>query len=134
MISHTVLPELTPITEAFWTGGRDGKLIIMACQSCDHRIHPPQPVCPNCLSRAVAPRAASGDGTIYSFTVNHQPWLPGLPVPYVLVCVDLDDQPGVRITARLKDVDPAEVAIGQKVRVDFEAHEDVFIPVFHLDN
>ena len=126
------LPKLTPENTAFWTGGLDGKLLIMACGDCDHRIHPPQLVCPNCLSENVAPRQASGLGTIYSFTINRQAWMPGLDVPYALVIVDLDDQPGVRLTTRLAGWSGGGVEIGAKVEVDFEPSGDVAIPTFRL--
>ena len=125
-----LLPELTPENRAFWTGGADGHLLIAHCDACDAAIHPPEIICPVCLSRDVSPRAAAGTGTIYSFTVNHQPWLPGLDVPYVLLVVDLDGEPGVRITAEAKGIDPDAVAIGQRVQVTFEPVEDVWIPQF----
>ena len=126
------LPKLTPENTAFWTGGLEGKLLITACTDCDLRIHPPQLVCPNCLSENVAPTQASGRGTIYSFTVNRQAWMPDMQVPYTLVVVDLDDQPGVRLTARLEAADADKVKIGAPVEVTFEPHEDVAIPVFRL--
>lgn len=126
------LPELTPENEAFWTGGATGALRIMACSDCDYRIHPPQLICPQCLSRAVAPVTAAGTGTIHSFTINRQAWLPDLKTPYVIAIVDLDDQPGVRLTARVEcDVLDA-VAIGTAVSVDFENRQDVFVPYFRL--
>ncbi len=127
------LPELTPENTAFWTGGEVGELRVMACRKCDHRIHPPQLICPKCLSRDVAPVVASGTGTIYSFTINHQPWLPDLQVPYALGVIDLDEQPGVRLTARVDAVDLGKVAIGRAVTVAFEARDDVFVPFFRLD-
>lgn len=106
--------------------------MIDACDACDHRIHPPQPICPRCLSRAVTAHKASGTGTIYSYTVNRQSWMPALPVPYVIALVALDDQPGVRLTARLIDCEPEEVAISLPVQVAFEKREDVYVPVFRL--
>ncbi|MDK2756025.1 MAG: OB-fold domain-containing protein [Blastomonas fulva] len=126
------LPAISPETAAFWTGGAHGALQIMACNACDHRIHPPQLICPQCLSRDVAPIAASGQGTIYSYTINHQPWIPDLKVPYALVIVDLDDQPGVRMTAMLETNDLGEIAIGAPVTVDFEHRGDVYVPFFRL--
>src|SRR5882762_10001192 len=65
-----LLPELTTENTPFWTGGARGELMIMHCEQCDHAIHPPELVCPICLSRTVAPRAAKGTGSIYSVTVN----------------------------------------------------------------
>lgn len=125
-----ILPELTPENTAFWTGGQRGELMIAHCDACDHAIHPPELICPICLSRSVTPRAAAGTGAIYSYTVNYQPWLPDLPVPYVLAVVDLDGEPGVRLTAQLHGVDPDSVAIGQKVRATFVQAQDVWIPEF----
>jgi len=73
---------------------------------------------------------ASGQGTIESWTINHQPWMPGLEVPYALAIVALDDQPGVRLTAQLRNVSLDAIHIGMAVRVGFEPREDVHIPVF----
>lgn len=124
------LPEITEENAAFWIGGARGELMIAHCDACDFAIHPPQLICPNCLSRRVTPRAALGTGTIYSFTINHQSWMPGLKVPYVLVVADLDGEPGVRMTAELINADPARVAIGQRVAVGFVADRDCWIPQF----
>ena len=129
-MSAPLLPELTPENTAFWTSGARGELMIAHCDACDHAIHPPELICPKCLSRRVTPRAARGSGTVHSFTTNHQRWLPDLTVPYTLVVVDLDGQPGVRLTARLDDADAADVAIGQRVQVGFVQAEDVWIPHF----
>jgi uncharacterized protein len=126
------LPEVTPETKDFWTGGAVGELRIMACAACDHRIHPPQLICPKCLSREVAPVVASGRGTIHSYTINRQAWMPDLDLPYAIGVIDLDDQPGVRITARMIADDVSDVHIGASVGVAFEARGDVFVPLFRL--
>lgn len=125
-----LLPELTPENRAFWTGGAEGRLMIARCGDCDRRIHPPQLLCPSCLSEAVEAQAASGMGTVESWTINHQPWMPGLEVPFALAIVSLDDQPGVRLTARLCDVALDAIHIGMAVKVGFEPREDVHIPLF----
>lgn len=121
------LPELTAENAAFWTGGARGELMIAHCDDCGKAIHPPQLVCPKCASRLVTPRAVAGTGTVYTFTVNHQAWVPDLPVPYVLAVVDLDDVPGVRVTAQLETA-PDRVRIGQKVRIGFTQSGDVWLP------
>ena len=129
-----LLPDVTPETHPFWTGGLEGKLLIAVCDTCDHRIHPPQPVCPKCQSEKVTPKPSSGRGTIYTYTVNHQKWSPDMEVPFVIAIVDLDDQPGVRLTAQIRDCEIDEVTIGSKVTVDFDPIEDVAIPFFRLTN
>ena len=124
------LPELTDENTPFWTSGERGELVISRCEDCDHAIHPPQLLCPRCQSRRVAPRAVAGSGTVYTFTINHQPWMPDMAVPFVLAVVDVDGAPGVRVTSRLVDCDPAAVRIGQRVTVTFEQSGDVWLPLW----
>ena len=52
----------------------------------------------------------------------------------MIAVVDLDDQPGVRLTAQIRDCEIDEVKIGSKVKVDFDPIEDVAIPFFRLRN
>lgn len=122
------LPELTAENTAFWTGGEHGELRIAFCRACEAAIHPPQVICPRCFSDEVVARAVPGTGTVYTCTVNHQPWLPGMDVPFALAVVDLDGAPGVRVTARVIDAEPAQVFIGQQMKVAFEQVDDVWIP------
>lgn len=122
------LPELTPENTSFWTGGAEGKLMIAFCSGCAHAIHPPQLVCPKCWSEAVEARAVSGTGIVYSYTVNHQPWAPGMQVPFALAVVDVDGAPGVRVTAEVVNAGPESVAIGQAMRVRFAQIDDIWFP------
>lgn len=122
------LPELTSENTAFWTGGERGELMITCCDDCSAAIHPPQIVCPTCQSRNVAARAMAGTGTVYTFTVNHQPWLPDMAVPFALAVVDVDGAPGVRVTAPVITDQPEAVHIGQRMQIRFEAAGDVWLP------
>ncbi len=124
------LPELTPENTAFWTGGERGELMIAFCGDCSKAVHPPQLLCPACQSQAVTPRAVAGTGTVYSFTVNHQPWLPDMKVPFAIAVVDLNDAPGVRVTAPVLTDDPDTVRIGQAMTIAFEASGDVWLPLW----
>ena len=129
-----LLPEITAENEAFWTGrGRRGQLMIARCDACARSIHPPELICPYCLGRSVTPRAALGTGTIYARTINRQAWSPDMAVPFALATVDLDGEPGVRVTAQVAGSDPDTVRIGQRVTIDFEPENDgVWLPVFRL--
>jgi uncharacterized protein len=120
------LPELTAENTAFWTGGARGELMIAFCDDCSGAIHPPQVVCPGCLSRSVTAKAVAGTGTVYTYTVNHQPWLPDMAVPFAIAVVDLDDAPGVRVTAPVTGCDVAAVAIDQQMQIGFEQSGDVW--------
>jgi len=124
------LPELDFDNRAFWTGGASGQLLITRCRSCGTWLHPPRPVCRVCGSTDVVPEAVSGRGTVVTYTVNHQPWLPDMDVPYVLAIVELDEQPGLRLTTRLTGIDRSDVAIDMRVQVGFEPVEDIWLPVF----
>lgn len=66
------------------------------------------------------PVEVTGAGRIYSYTVNHQRWLPDLEVPYALALVEFDDHPGVRVMGRVQGCEPGEVSIGMAVAVGFE--------------
>lgn len=122
------LPELTPENTAFWTGGAEGKLMIAFCADCRYPIHKPQLICPKCSSEAVESRTVPGTGTVYSYTVNHQLWAPGMQVLFALAVVDLDDAPDVRVTAEVVGVDPETIVIGQTMRITFANIEDVWLP------
>ena len=124
------LPDVEPHTEAFWTGGKSGQLMINQCQSCQHYVHPPVPMCPSCHSRNVTAVAVSGKATVVSYTVNQMPWVPDLPVPYVFAAVELDEQPGLRLSTEIINIDPEAVSIGMPVQVFFEQQEEIYLPLF----
>lgn len=124
------LPLLTPDNEAFWTGGEHGELRILRCDGCRGWLHPPTPVCRFCLSLDLTPVAVSGRGRVLTWTVNRQQWMPNLEVPYVLIVVELDEDPSLRLVSRLLDVEPDAVSAGLRVQVRFEQVEDVWLPLF----
>jgi hypothetical protein len=90
-------------------------------------------MCPYCRGREVALAPVSGRGTIVAFSVNHQQWLPTFPPPYVVAIVAIDEDDGARLMTNIVNCPPDEVAIGQRVRVLFEQHDDVWLPLFEPD-
>ena len=130
MANKRMLPRLDACNRPFWTGGSEGKLNIMQCRDCSGFVHPPRPVCRHCLSENVAPTAVSGTGVIDTFTINHQPWMPDMEVPFVIARVALDDAPGVFLTTNIVGCPVEDVAIGDRVRVTFLQEEDVWLPLF----
>ncbi|MFA5885531.1 MAG: OB-fold domain-containing protein [Acidimicrobiia bacterium] len=123
-------PRVTALTEAFWTGGRDGVLRIQRCTDCGYFVHPPGPVCPRCLGRALEFAAVSGRGHVAASTVNHQAWYPDWETPYVVAIVELVEQPGLRCTTNIVDCPPHDVTIGMPVEVQFAQRGDVWLPRF----
>lgn len=128
-----ILPEVTELNRHFWSGGEDGHLHILRCNDCNRHIHPPLPICNGCRSRNLEVARVSGKARVASFTINHQPWFPGLNVPYCVAIVELAEQQGLRLTTNLVNCAPEDVHIGMPVRVVFEQHEDVWLPLFEPD-
>lgn len=128
--STRMLPRLTDDNRPFWTGGATGELRIMRCQDCETFIHPPRPVCRNCLSENVEPETVAGTGVVDTYTVNHQKWHPAMEVPFVIARVALDDAPGVYLTTNIVGCPVEAVDIGDRVRVTFEQQDDVYLPLF----
>lgn len=131
-------PAPTAESQAFWTGGRRDELLISRCHSCGHFFHPPGPACWRCRSLDVGPEPVSGRATVAAYTVNHQPWIPGLEPPYIVAMVELEEDPDVRLITNVVDVSPDDIHIGLPVAVFFEDWTDpsgdentrVWLPLF----
>lgn len=124
------LPQLTQLTEPFWTSGIGGRLQFLRCPSCGYYTHPPGPVCARCRNNEVAYVPVSGLGTVYALTLNHQPWYPGWSLPYVVAIVQLDEQEDLRLLTNIVGGGAESVHIGDRVQVRFEEHENVALPLF----
>ena len=122
-------PPVTEASRAFWTGGARRQLLISWCATCGRWAHPPREDCPGCGGPLV-PRAVSGRGTVFTFTVNRHPFHPAVPVPYVVAIVELEEQQGLRFTTNVVGCDPGAVRIGMPVEVDFEPAGEAWAPVF----
>jgi uncharacterized OB-fold protein len=127
-----ILPELDDLNRAYWTGGRNGELLILRDHKTGHWIHPPERVALDARD-SVEPAPVSGKGLVFTFTVNHHRFHPEVPVPYVIALIELAEQAGLRVPANVVNCDPGDVYIGMPVRVRFEPRGDIFIPVFEPD-
>jgi acetyl-CoA acetyltransferase/uncharacterized OB-fold protein len=128
------LPALEPDTKVYWDACREGRLAMLRCRACRWIVHPPRPVCSRCRAREVALEDLSGRASVVTYTVNHQRWMPGLEVPYVIAIVELAEQRGLRLTTNLVNVAPDAVRIGMPVRVQFRTMTDeIALPVFEPD-
>ena len=72
----------------------------------------------------------SGKGTLFTFTENFQQFHPDVPPPYVVAVVQLDEQHDLRLPTNIVGGDPASLRCGMPLRVAFERHGEVFVPVF----
>jgi uncharacterized OB-fold protein len=125
------LPVVNEDDALFWKGGADGKLHFPQCQQCRYIVHPPAPVCPHCHGRELSEITVSGEGTVETFTLNYQPWMPDMQVPFAIAIVTLDEQDDLRLMSNVVNIEPDQVKIGMRVSVVFEACEEgIYLPLF----
>jgi uncharacterized OB-fold protein len=124
-------PAVTEETAAFWAAAAEGRLLVEGCAACGTRAFPPRGICRACRGRELVPVEITGQGRVYSFTVNYQRWLPDLEVPYAMALVEFAEHPGVRVPGRLRGCPPEKAAIGMTVDIGFEPGPGGFaIPSF----
>jgi uncharacterized OB-fold protein len=109
-------PPEDPELKEFWDGTRQRELRLPTCRSCGTTFWYPRTTCPSCLGEDLDWHAASGDGTVHAVSVMAR------GTPYAVVLVDLDE--GVRLMSNTTGVDPAAVAVGQRVRLTWESLSD----------
>ena len=119
-------------TAPFWAATKEGELRFQRCENCDTVVFYPRHHCTNCLGRNLSWHVSKGEGTVYTYSVIRQSYHPFFrsKVPFAVAWIDLDEGP--RILSNLTGVeDPTtDVSIGQRVTVDWEAHEELSIPLF----
>ncbi|OBI05379.1 DNA-binding protein [Mycobacterium sp. E2462] len=92
----------------------DQPLLIDYCDACARWTHPSTGQCRSC-GGPLSARPVSGRGTVFTYTVNHHPYNPEIPVPYVIAIVELVEQPGLRVAANIVDCEPDSVRCGMPV-------------------
>jgi uncharacterized protein len=130
------IPEPDPyVTQPFWDGAKQGKLMLQRCTTCNRTIFYPRVLCPNCHSTNIEWFEASGEGYIHTFAVQHRAfggWAD--EVPFVTAYIDLKE--GDRMFTVLRGVDatkPESIKVGAKVKVEFEpASDEVHIPFWRV--
>jgi uncharacterized protein len=123
----TVRPMVNRDSAFFWEGTQAGELRIQVCRACGAKRFPPGPACQQCAAYDRGFEVASGLGTVFSYVVHRHPPVPGKELPIVIALIDLDE--GVRMVGEVADVD--EVAIGDRLRVDFHRVDDeLTLPVW----
>ncbi|KAA2214054.1 Zn-ribbon domain-containing OB-fold protein [Teichococcus oryzae] len=114
-------PTPDPSTRAFWDAAREGKLLIGRNTKTGKAHYPPRPVCPFDDEGEVEYVAASGRGSLYTYSHMHA------KTPYVIAYVELEEGP--RIMTNIVDCDPTTLRVGQKVRLVFVPSEGEGQPI-----
>lgn len=116
------MPPPLPYLESkgFWEGCKRHELLIQRCGDCGAYRHPPIPVCPKCQSWNWQWARVSGRGRVEGFTIVTRALFPGMPVPYNVVRIELEEQRGLLILSNLIDCQPDEISVDMPVKVTFE--------------
>lgn len=109
-------PVPDPDSAPFWEALRAHELVLQRCGECKRFRFPPGPTCAGCGSRRAAFVPVSGDGRVRSWVVTHQPFHPAFAdrVPYVVLLVELVEQPGLFMYGNVR---PEGVAISAEMPV-----------------
>lgn len=120
MAAERPLPEITPLTEPFWTAAREHRLLLQRCAACGRHQFPPEPGCTHCGGENLSWVEASGRARLYSWTVCHPPLLPYFAerAPWPVAAVELEEGP--RLVSRLPDVPLDEYAFDMPLVAGFE--------------
>jgi len=121
-----------PDTQPFWDATKDHQLRYQVCNDCGGLVFYPRRHCTHCLSSNLSWKTSQGEGVIYTYSVVYQNYHPAFRerVPYVIAWIDLDE--GFRMLSNVVGLaEPATgVAIGQRVRVEWEDYESLSLPLF----
>ena len=114
------VPAVSRETIGWWQAAAEHRLLMQRCARCGRTRLPPGPLCPSCRSFEREWQEVSGRGTVYTYTVVHRAYMPGLAVPYVVIAVELEDAGGARLISNLVDAEPSAVHVGMAVEVVWE--------------
>ena len=112
-------PYVDETNRGYWESLKTHVLSVEQCQNCGHRIHPPRPMCPRCLSTEMGWTAAATTGVVHTWVTFTSPRsaYPGIKCPYAVAVVELAD--GIRIVSNIVEMDPADIYIGMPVEAVF---------------
>jgi uncharacterized protein len=123
------MPRPSARSEPFWTGCREGRLVLPLCSSCGARALRAFAVCPQCTTTALAWDQSAGRGTLYSWTVVWRPPHPAFVVPYAPAVVALDE--GWWFLSAVVGCAPDDLREGLVLGVEFHpASDDLVLPYF----
>ncbi|MDO5740186.1 MAG: OB-fold domain-containing protein [Ornithinimicrobium sp.] len=123
-------PTSTPISEPFWAGVDDERLMFQRCSACERAIFPARGHCPGCWSQDLVWQESTGRGTLASFAAVHRPGHAAFTdlTPYTLALVDLEE--GFRMLSRLVEASDSTPTLGSSVEVSWRMQGETRLPLF----
>ena len=119
-------------TAEFFDAAAAGKFLLRRCPE-GHFSEPAAAQCTTCASTSLQAEPARGSATLVSWAVAwDKPVGDAEPQRTVLVIAELDEGPWW--WSQLADADPASLAVGQRLRIEFRraAPEYEAVPVFAM--
>ncbi|MDP1736198.1 MAG: zinc ribbon domain-containing protein [Caulobacter sp.] len=136
MILHPPLPVADDLSQAFWEGVNERRLLVQRCAACRRFQFPPDASCASCSSTELSFEEVSGRGAVFSFTETvsgaRHPYFQSIS-PYLVGLVQLEEQEGLIFASNFPGSEYADLEIGAPVDVEFqEIAEGAVIPQFRL--
>lgn len=126
---NAIRPQVSDLTRPWWNAARDGRLLLPRCDSCGRHFFRPEVACTHCFSTEWQWVAASGRGTLYSYSIIHRPPVPGFVTPVVFAIVELDED--VAMFSNIVQCPHEQLRIGMSLQVVFEALDaEMTLPKF----
>jgi len=114
----TPAPMVTTTTAAFWQATSEGRFVLQRCEACDLVVWFPRKHCPECWMETLTSFDASGEGTVYSFTIIRKVANAYKEAtPFVVAYVELAEGP--RVMTNIVGCDVNEVQVGMPVVMEF---------------
>lgn len=132
MTGH-ILPVPDEMSAPYWQACARHELKLARCSDCGAFSHPPDVTCPNChsLEPQFAFEPVSGRGNVMTWILVRHSFLGGFELPFLLVDVQLDEHPHIRLIGRLIDGPDTVLKIGDSVTVAFDdLAPGVAVPAF----
>jgi uncharacterized OB-fold protein len=122
----------TEAKELFWKSVEARAMELPYCTACNRFFFYPRPICPHCWSDAVEFRRASGNGTVFTYSIVRSPhgnitgW--HQRIPYAVALIELAE--GVRMMSNIIDCDVDAVRSGMPVKLTYTEIDGRVLPAF----
>ncbi|MFC4115880.1 Zn-ribbon domain-containing OB-fold protein [Nonomuraea zeae] len=112
-------PEPDRDSAEWWERVGRHEFAVQECDTCGLARFPARAFCAACRTEAWHWREVEPEGSVESWIVNHQPFMPGLPVPYLVVMIRLAAVPDCLVYGGWRGPRPPER--GERVRATYTA-------------
>ena len=112
--------------DPFWNSIRSSSLSFPKCNNCNRFHWYPKKLCPFCKSTNIHWTPIKGEGSIFSWTIVRHAFSDDYKdkIPYVIVLIEFDDAPGVRLVSNLTSDNLECIHFGMKVKPIYSLSEN----------